>query len=50
MMIRSINGEWVETVDDVQRLANALEPGDVVSLRVIAPEVGEMIINYRACN
>jgi len=42
-----INGQEVETPADVDRIAEGVEPGDVVSLRLIVPELGETILNYR---
>jgi hypothetical protein len=34
-------------VEDVQRIAAKVEPGMVVSVRGVVPEVGETVINYR---
>src|SRR5690606_5109062 len=48
MLILSINGSTVRTVEDVRRIGRALAPRSVVSLRVIDPAIGETIINYRA--
>jgi serine protease Do len=48
MLLLAINREAVATVADVERLAREIEPGDVVSLRVRAPQIGELMINYRA--
>jgi serine protease Do len=48
MLLLSINGEEVASVADVERVARTVEPGDVVSLRVRAPQNGELMINYRA--
>jgi serine protease Do len=42
-----INGREVATPADVERIAEGVEPGDVVSLRLIVPELGETILNYR---
>jgi serine protease Do len=48
LLLLAINGQTVETVADVERAARTVEPGNVVSLRVRDPEVGELIVNYRA--
>ena len=48
-MLLRINGKEVKTVGDVERIAADIEPGDTVSLRVLAPQSGdELIVNYRA--
>lgn len=46
-VILRINGEQIGSVEDVERIAESLEPGDVVSLLVRDPERGDVIINYR---
>jgi Do/DeqQ family serine protease len=38
----------IGTVRDVRAVAEALESGSAVSLRVLDPEIGETIINFRA--
>jgi S1-C subfamily serine protease len=48
MVLLSINGQEIGAVRDVERIARELAPGTVVSLRVRAPQTGELIINYRA--
>ena len=48
MLLHAINGTPVATVADVQGVAREIEPGQVVSLRVEAPAIGELMINYRA--
>jgi S1-C subfamily serine protease len=47
MVLHSLNGEAVRSVEDVQRIAAKVEPGMVVSVRGVVPEVGETVINYR---
>jgi serine protease Do len=47
MILLAINGQEVQSVGDVERIAQKVEPGQVVSLRAEVPEVGETIINYR---
>lgn len=46
-LLLRINDEPVRTAADVERIAEGLQPGQVVSLRVVIPEVGETILNYR---
>ena len=48
MVVLAINGQEVPTVRDVERIAREIQPGQVVSLRVDTPDLGELIINYRA--
>ncbi len=49
MLLLEINGEPVKDVDDVERVAETVKPGQVVSLRAIAPQSDdELVINYRA--
>ncbi len=48
MVLLAIDGEPVTTPEDVGRIAGSIEAGEVVSLRVIDPEIGETLINYRA--
>jgi serine protease Do len=48
LVLLAINGESVRSVRDVQEIAKKIEPGQVVSLRVDAPELGETMINYRS--
>ncbi len=42
-----INGQPVETPADVERIAEEVERGQVVSLRIVDANFGETIINYR---
>jgi serine protease Do len=42
-----INGQEIASPADVERIAEGIEPGQVVSLRVIDPQRGATIINYR---
>jgi serine protease Do len=46
-VILSINDQPVTSTSDVQRLAGQLKPGQVVSLRLRDPSLGETIVNYR---
>jgi serine protease Do len=48
MIVLAINGQEVRTVRDVETAAREVTAGQVVSLRVEAAELGELIINYRA--
>jgi serine protease Do len=43
-----LEGETVRRVEDVERIAARLAGGEAVSLRVLDPEVGETVINFRA--
>ena len=47
-LILSINGQAVEDSEDVRDIANGLRPGAVVSVRLVHPERGETVYNYRA--
>ena len=47
MIVLAINGQEVATVRDVERIAREVQRGQVVSMRVEAAEIGELIINYR---
>jgi serine protease Do len=47
-LLLSINGQAVSTAADVARIAQNIRPGSAISLRVINPELGEMVVNYRA--
>jgi serine protease Do len=42
-----INRQEISSPQDVEEIAEGIEPGQVVSLRVIDPNRGETIINYR---
>ena len=46
-VVLAINGDEVTKVGDVEAVADDLEPGTVVSLRLLVPEVGETIVNFR---
>jgi serine protease Do len=46
-IILAINGTAVSTVEDVERIARGTPEGSVVSLRILMPEIGETIVNYR---
>jgi len=43
----SVDGEPVEGSADLERIASDVEPGEVVSLHVRAPDEAETLINYR---
>jgi serine protease Do len=47
-VVLEINGREVRRVRDVSAIADDLESGDVVSIRLLIPDVGETIVNYRA--
>ena len=47
LVILQINGESVSSVEDVQRIGRTIQPGDIISLRVLTRDLGETIINYR---
>lgn len=42
-----VNGQEVESAEDVSKAAADVGPGDVVSLRVLVPDFGETVVNYR---
>jgi Do/DeqQ family serine protease len=46
-VILSINDQDVKSLSDVSRVVNQLKPGQVVSMRVQDPSLGETIVNYR---
>ncbi|HUO86931.1 MAG TPA: trypsin-like peptidase domain-containing protein [Thermoanaerobaculia bacterium] len=50
MRLLAINGQPVSSVTDVAAAARGIESGDVVSLRVEVPELGETVLNFRARN
>ena len=43
----AVNGERVETPSEFDRAIASVEDGAVVSLRVVDPDIGETIVNYR---
>jgi serine protease Do len=47
LRIDEINRQPVETVSDVERLLEDVEPGDVVSLRVSSPDGSSRVVNLR---
>ena len=47
-VVLRLEGTAVTTVRDVERLAADLSLGEAVSLRVLDPELGETIINFRS--
>ncbi len=46
-VILSINGQNVNTVADVERIAGGLRAGQVVSMRVLDPQLGVTVANFR---
>ncbi|MGD8869018.1 MAG: Do family serine endopeptidase [Gemmatimonadales bacterium] len=46
-LVLRLNGQRMENVGDFRAIASSIDPGDVVSVRVRDPEIGETIINYR---
>ena len=46
-LILSINGQNVNSVADIERIAGALHSGDVVSLRLLDPQLGVTVANFR---
>ena len=46
-LIVSINGQNVNTVADVERVAGTLRSGEVVSLRLLDPQLGMTVANFR---
>jgi serine protease Do len=47
MLVLAINDSSVSSPRDVARVAEEIAAGDVISLRVLVPDIGETIINYR---
>ena len=48
MVVRRVNGRPVQSLEDLQGAADAVRPGQAVSLQVRLPDGRETIINYRA--
>jgi serine protease Do len=46
-VIQAINGEPIRNMADVERAIAKIKPGDIVSLRLIDPQLGETVANYR---
>ena len=46
-VVLAINGDEVASVGDVDAIADNLTPGSVLSLRLLVPEIGETIVNFR---
>lgn len=46
-MVRSINGRAIRNEADFTSAVRGLNAGDVVSLRLVVPEMGETVVNYR---
>ena len=42
-----VNGRDVQSPADLEAIAEDVERGDVVSLRLVTPELGETLVNYR---
>ena len=47
MKLLKIDGQAVEKAGDVRKIAENISAGDVVSLRLLLPDQGETIVNYR---
>jgi hypothetical protein len=47
VLLRSINGQVVRTVQDFERVVAGIDAGEAVSLRVVHGELGEMVVNFR---
>jgi serine protease Do len=48
MVVRRVNGREVRTLDELRAAADAVRPGQAVSVQVTLPGGRETIINYRA--
>ena len=48
MKLLKINDQPVKSAADVRKVAEGISKGDVISLRLLLPEQGETIVNYRA--
>ncbi|HEX6909464.1 MAG TPA: trypsin-like peptidase domain-containing protein, partial [Longimicrobium sp.] len=48
MVVERVNGRAVRTLDDLRAAADAVRPGQAVSVQVRMPDGRETIINYRA--
>ena len=46
-VIVAVDGQAMASVADYERATREITPGKVVSLRVIDPELGETIVNFR---
>ncbi len=46
-LIVSVNGQELDTMNEFESIIEDIESGEVVSIRVIDPNLGETIINYR---
>jgi S1-C subfamily serine protease len=47
-VVRRVNGRPVRTLDELRQAADAVRPGQAVSVQVRLPEGRETIVNYRA--
>lgn len=48
MVVRRVNGREVRSLEDLRQAADAVRPGEAVSVQVRLPDGRETIINYRA--
>ncbi|WP_420130114.1 S1C family serine protease [Longimicrobium sp.] len=48
MVVRRVNGRPVRTLDELREAADAVRPGQAVSVQVRLPNGSETIVNYRA--
>lgn len=46
-LVLKVNDVRVKTLSHFRRVAGAVKPGDVVSIRLLDPDLGETIINFR---
>lgn len=46
-MLRSVNGRQVRTAAEFEAAVRNLQPGDAVSLRLVDPQLGETVVNFR---
>lgn len=46
-IVRSVNGRATRSLSDFGEATESIEDGDAVSLRVLDPEIGETILNFR---
>ena len=50
MVVQRVNGREVRSLEDLRQAADAVRPGQAVSVQVRLPDGRETIINYRARN
>jgi serine protease Do len=47
LLLRSVNDTAITSVADLDRVAAGIDAGDIVSLRAIGGDLGEVVFNYR---